>query len=140
MLERGGGSIINIASISGRVNEPTQFGTAVYGAAKASVQALTRCMAMELAPSIRINCIVPGPVNNPATRNRPAHLLKAIQDSTALGRPGEPDDFPGAVIYFASDASRWTTGTTLDVDGGLRSLRLPSTTGTDGKPIIPPDS
>ena len=126
MLERGGGAIVNISSTAARSGEPPQFGTAVYSAAKAGVVAFTRCMAMELGPAIRVNCILPGPTNNPATRNRPAHVLKVIQDATALGRAGEPEDIAGAVVYFASDASKWTTGASLDVDGGLRSLRPPS--------------
>jgi len=133
MLERGGGAIVNISSTAARSGEPPQFGTSVYSAAKAGVVAFTRCMAMELGPAIRVNCILPGPTNNPATRNRPAHVLKVIQDATALGRAGEPEDIAGAVVYFASDASGWTTGASLDIDGGLRSLRPPSSTSARPK-------
>lgn len=94
----------------------------MYGAAKAGVIALTRGMAPELAPLIGVNCILPGPTNNPRTRNRPAGLLKVLEESIAMRRPGEPEDIVGAVLYFASDASSWTTGSSLDVDIGLRSL------------------
>lgn len=126
MLERGAGSIINVGSIAGRLNEPPQIGSAVYGAAKAGIVAFTRCLAMELAPRIRVNCVVPGPVNNPQSRNRSAEAQRALEGGSAMGRAGEPEDIAGAVVYFASAASGWTTGASLDVDGGLRSLRPPS--------------
>lgn len=121
MRQHGGGSIINIASAAARENEPPRAGFGMYSAAKAGVIALTRTMAPELAPLIRINCILPGPVNNPRTRMRSPELLEILQRSIALGRPGEPEDVAGAVVYFASDASAWTTGAALDIDGGLRS-------------------
>ena len=122
MREHGKGSIINISSSAARAGEPPRKGFGMYSAAKAAVISLTRAMAPELAPNIRINCILPGPTNNARTRLRSPELLKVLQGTIAMQRPGEPEDIAGAVVYFASDASAWTTGSSLDIDGGLRSL------------------
>lgn len=123
MRARGGGSIINISSTAARAAEPPRTGFVLYGTAKAGMITLTRGLAMELAPVVRVNCILPGAVNVPNTRNRPPEVQKSIEESTAMGRPGEPEDIAGAVVYFASDASLWTTGSSLEVDGGLKSSR-----------------
>ena len=121
MQKQGGGSIINISSSVARDNTPPLAGFGVYAAAKAGVIALTRALAPELGPTIRVNCILPGPVNNSRTRNRSPELLEILQRQIAMKRPGEPEDLAGAVVYFASDASAWTTGASLSIDGGLRS-------------------
>ena len=122
MLERGGGSIINISSTAARSGEPPRMGFSLYSAAKAGMVSLTRGLAPELAPLIRVNCILPGPVNSPTSRNRSPELQKVVEGLIALGRPGEPEDIAGAVVYFASGASKWTTGSAMDIDGGLRSF------------------
>lgn len=122
MLEQGtGGSIINVSSILGRVG--SEFRAASYHAAKGGVDALTRVLALEYArEGIRVNAIAPSYFDgtelmdqvfeaNPATRD---HAISR----TPMGRLGQPGDLEGAVVYLASDASRFVTGHILYVDGG----------------------
>jgi len=115
---RGGGSILNLASVAGMV---PHTGLGVYGVTKAAVLMLTRTLALELAAdSIRVNALAPGLIQtrfsealwqDPRSRER---ALAAIPQ----GRLGQPEDLLGAALYFASDASRFTTGAVLVVDGG----------------------
>ncbi len=115
---RGGGSILNIASVAGLV---PHSGLGVYGVTKAAVLMVTRTLALELAPlHIRVNALAPGLIQTrfseaiwqaPELRER---ALAAIPQ----GRIGQPDDLVGAALYFAGDASRFTTGSVLVIDGG----------------------
>jgi NAD(P)-dependent dehydrogenase (short-subunit alcohol dehydrogenase family) len=115
---RGGGSILNLASVAGLV---PHSGLGVYGVTKAAVLMLTRTLAIELAAdSIRVNALAPGLIQtrfsealwqSPESRER---ALAAIPQ----GRLGQPEDLIGAALYFAGDASRFTTGAVLVVDGG----------------------
>lgn len=122
MLEQGtGGCIINVSSILGRVG--SEFRAASYHAAKGGVDALTRVLALEYArEGIRVNAIAPSYFDgtelmdkvfeaNPVTRD---HAISR----TPMGRLGQPEDLEGAVVYLASDASRFVTGHLLYVDGG----------------------
>ena len=117
----GGGSIVNISSRSA-------FGAQVkngpYGAAKAAVNSLTSTLSVELAPSIRVNAVAPGPIptenfdecmgtDTPEKREK---LLAAI--GIPLGRYGDPEDIAAAVVYMASPAASWVTGQCLYVAGG----------------------
>lgn len=112
------GTIINISSIAAYGPVP---GSGHYAACKAAVNSLTQTMAHELAPDIRVNAIAPGPVPTD-------HLLRAVDDSDyplerladsiPLGL-GTPHDIGSAAVFLASDASRWMTGRTLPVAGGL---------------------
>lgn len=124
MLERGSGSIVNIASMSGHiVNDPQP--QAHYNISKAGVIMLTKSLAMEWAKrGVRVNCVSPGYI---AT-----DLVKGVLDlNTAwrdrwlslspMGHLGEPNDVANAVWYLASDASKFATGTDLIVDGGYTS-------------------
>jgi NAD(P)-dependent dehydrogenase (short-subunit alcohol dehydrogenase family) len=118
MRPRGGGSILNLASVAGMV---PHTGLGVYGVTKAAVLMLTRTLALELAAdSIRVNALAPGLIQTrfsealwqtPSLRER---ALAAIPQ----GRIGQPADLVGAALYFAGDASRYTTGAVLVVDGG----------------------
>jgi NAD(P)-dependent dehydrogenase (short-subunit alcohol dehydrogenase family) len=117
MRARGGGAIVNVASVAGLV---PHSGLGVYGVSKAAVLMITKTLAAELAPDIRINAIAPGLIqtrfseglwSSPEIRDR---ALRAIPQR----RMGQPDDLVGAVLYLASDASRYTTGAVIVIDGG----------------------
>jgi len=116
MMEQRSGSIINIASIVGIVAQPLN---AAYAASKAGVINLTKTMAVDLAPyGIRVNGIAPGLIITPGTEwlyKNPESMSRAIP----LARGGRPEDIIGGVIYLASDASRYVTGETIVIDGGL---------------------
>jgi len=130
MVKLGGGSIINISSMYGIVSpdpalyEGTEaFNPPSYGAAKAALLALTRYTASFYGRhGIRCNALLPGAFPNlggdsyNASRNET--LLQRLRDRTVLGRFGEPEDLKGAIVFLASDASRYMTGQCLSVDGG----------------------
>jgi 3alpha(or 20beta)-hydroxysteroid dehydrogenase len=107
-----GGSIINISSVEGMRGSAGLHG---YTASKWGVRGLTQGLAVELGASgIRVNSVHPGLIlTDMTTRIDPAHL------DIPLGRPGVPADVAGTVVFLASDASRFTTGTELVVDGGM---------------------
>ena len=122
MKEHGGGNLVHIASKAGVVGEP---GHAAYSAAKGAVIALTRAMAVELAPyHIRVNTVCPGPVLTDMLLD--AVPTQAGRDELALLAPlkriGQPDDITGAVLYLASAASDWCTGQVISIDGGMSIL------------------
>jgi len=112
-----GGSIINISS-TGSIR-PAPF-MLPYDAAKAGVNALTIGFAHAFGPSVRVNCIMAGPFMTDVTAawDMPA-FEKAAKATHALQRGGQPDEIVGAALYFASDASSYTTGAILRVDGGI---------------------
>jgi NAD(P)-dependent dehydrogenase (short-subunit alcohol dehydrogenase family) len=123
MKEGRGGAIVNIASKAGVVGEP---GHAAYTASKGAVIALTRAMAIELAPyRIRVNAVCPGPVLTDMLREAvPSEAGRAeLAASTPLGRLGQPVDIAGAVVFLACDESAWCTGQAISVDGGLSVLK-----------------
>lgn len=122
MLRQGRGAIINISSSMGKVPENTRHGTGLYGAAKAGVENITYAMAAEWGPAVRVNCVVPWwvPKKEQLAGQSPA-LLAARNKAFAMGRPGEPDDIAGAVVFLASGAASWITGSVLDISGGLIS-------------------
>ncbi|MDP8921549.1 MAG: SDR family oxidoreductase [Chloroflexota bacterium] len=123
MLNQGGGSIINTASIQAIV----AFNNfAAYEAAKGGIVALTRQAALDYAPhNIRVNCICPGAVRTPMNPEMwdpsldGGVRLKRSSERTPLLRVGEAEDIAYAALYFASDESSWTTGQYFLVDGGL---------------------
>ena len=124
MKRQGGGKIINIASIDGINPEP---GVSIYNISKAGVRMITRSFAVELAPfNIRVNTIAPGPITTKLLDSHWAHLppeefkkgKQELAEMTPMGRIGEPDEIVGAAIYLASDASSYTTGAEIVIDGG----------------------
>jgi NAD(P)-dependent dehydrogenase (short-subunit alcohol dehydrogenase family) len=122
MADAGGGVLVNVGSISGRL--PTA-GIAAYCAAKAGLEMLTKSLALEGAPhGIRAVCVVPGAVLTPTlqkwidTFEDPASQAAALASSSILGRLGSADDIASAVTFLASDDASYITGTTLLVDGG----------------------
>ena len=120
MLARGAGSIVNIASMSGViVNKPQP--QAAYNVSKAGVIMLTQSLAAEWAArGVRVNAVSPGYIGTEMTKAGMSNEVwkQAWLDLTPMGRVGEPADIAHAVLYLASDAARFATGTNLVVDGG----------------------
>ena len=119
LRKSGDGSLINIASIMAHRGMRQ---LAVYSATKAAVAALTRALAVEYAPfGIRVNTIAPGFVETALTERvlRNPAFSKALIEQTAMKRLGTPEDIATAVLFFASDDSRYCTGAELVVDGGM---------------------
>jgi NAD(P)-dependent dehydrogenase (short-subunit alcohol dehydrogenase family) len=119
MARTGSGSIINIASVTA---ERPMDGLGLYGATKAGIVGMTQAFARECAVSgVRVNAILPGLVNTKlaAALQSDAEVRARAIARIPLGRIAEPEDIVGAALYFASDASRYTTGALLRVDGGL---------------------
>ena len=113
-----GGSIIFVSSIASHRPSPNEL---VYGAAKAGVNNLTYGLARTLGPTVRVNCIVPGPFLTDISKAWDMDQFEtAAQTGYALARGGEPDEIVGAALYLATDASSYTTGALLAVDGGPR--------------------
>ena len=111
------GSITNLASIFGLVGGAT--GTA-YAASKGAIVNLTRQMALEWAPAVRVNCICPGVIETPMTaalRDDPAWAAQVLQ-RYPLGRFGMPEEIAAAILFLASDEAAFVTGVALPVDGG----------------------
>ena len=123
MAERGRGSIVGFASIRAFTVEP---GQGVYAATKAGLVQLLRTAAAELGPrGVRVNAIAPGVVETPLTRqirSDPAWEA-AYASKSALGRWAQPSELAGAVVYLASDAASFVTGTAFLVDGGVSIAR-----------------
>lgn len=120
MIERGGGSIINIGSAIGQAYLSPLKGNALYASAKAGLIQLTRYMAIEWAPTVRVNCVAPGLVTTEASTERvDGSRQSLLVDRMASARMGRPEDIVGAAMLLASDAGSWITGTTIDVNGGM---------------------
>ena len=123
MVRQGsGGSIINVTSQLAEVARPER---AAYVASKGGGRSLTHAMALELAPrGIRVNAIAPGPTLTGLTRASydDPERRRATIAQIPLGRLGQPEDIVGAILYLASDESRWVTGSTVTVDGGYLVL------------------
>jgi 7-alpha-hydroxysteroid dehydrogenase len=119
MRAHGGGSIVNVSSAAGRLAQP---GFAAYGTAKAALSFLTRNLAAELAPEVRVNAIAVGSV---ATAALLPHLSeesrRAMERATPMRRLGEVEDIALMALYLASPASSWVTGKVMEVDGGTES-------------------
>jgi NAD(P)-dependent dehydrogenase (short-subunit alcohol dehydrogenase family) len=119
MLKTGGGSIVNISSVSALVGFP---GNAAYSATKGGLNAFSRCVAMDYAhQGIRSNAICPGLVDTPMASdliNNPERMTQVMQ-AYPLARPGTPEEVAKLVLYLASDDSSWVTGSIFTIDGGL---------------------
>jgi 3-oxoacyl-[acyl-carrier protein] reductase len=117
MMKARGGRIVNIASVSGLMGNPSQ---ANYSASKAGVIGLTRTVARELAGrNITVNAVAPGFIATDMTAKLGEEILQKVREEIPLGRLGEPQDVADAVLFLASDAASFITGHVLTVDGGL---------------------
>lgn len=128
MLEQGSGNIINIASMYGMVapnmeiyGDSGQNNPANYGAGKAAIIQFTKYIACVYAEKgIRANAVSPGPFPNPDVQ-KDVRFVHALESKTPMHRIGTPEDLQGVMVYLASDASRYTNGQNIAVDGGWTS-------------------
>jgi NAD(P)-dependent dehydrogenase (short-subunit alcohol dehydrogenase family) len=117
MAEEGGGSIVNVSS-TGSIR-PDAF-MLPYAAAKAGLNALTAGFAHTFGDTVRVNCIMAGPFYTDVTASWDLEAFEAeARARFALRRGGQPEEIVGAALYFASEASSYTTGAVLRVDGGI---------------------
>jgi NAD(P)-dependent dehydrogenase (short-subunit alcohol dehydrogenase family) len=114
MRDRGG-VILNVASVGGVRPSP---GIGAYNTSKAALIHLTRQLALELAPAVRVNALVPGLVKTFFARALFEHDEEGMARRFPMQRLGVPDDIAGAALFLASDASSWLTGETVVIDGG----------------------
>jgi NAD(P)-dependent dehydrogenase (short-subunit alcohol dehydrogenase family) len=122
MLTTGSGSIVNVASIAASVS----VGGSAYAAAKGGILSYTRHVAVELAPTVRVNCVSPGFMRTPmstgervgATPKQQEQRMALFATFSPMGRVGSADDIANAALFFASDDSSFVTGRELVVDGG----------------------
>lgn len=115
-----GGSIVNVSSMGG-VRAGSR-GMAAYGASKAALNSLTKSMAIEWAPRVRVNAVAPGYIDTPrTTATRSPERLSEQLRTVAMGRMGTPAEVGDLVLYLASPAASWTTGVVYEIDGGFRT-------------------
>ena len=113
----GGGAVTNLASIFGLVGGSL---ASSYAASKGAVVNLTRQLALDWAPAIRVNCVCPGVIETPMTAELRADAAwrEAALGRYPLGRFGRPEEIAAAILYLSSDEAAWVTGVALPVDGG----------------------
>ncbi len=130
-MREHGGSIINTSSVGGLAVGPD---LGVYHVSKAALLHLTKQLAFELGPKVRVNAVAPGVVRTKLSEALWQEHEESVAQGTPLGRIGEPDDVSSAVAFLASDASSWITGTTMVIDGGQLLGRV-----EDGQPTTGED-
>ena len=115
MIRAGKGAIVNISSVTfaGDGDQPE------YGAAKAAVSSLSRSLAIELAPAVRVNCIVPGLIQTSVIDNAAPDMVALYKNRSLLKRLGRPEDIAGAVSFLVGPDSDYITGVSLPVSGGI---------------------
>ncbi len=123
MLDGDGGTILNISSAAGRL---VQKGFVAYGTAKAALSFMTRQLAAEFAPRVRVNALAVGAVETSALAPFLNDELRgAMEARTPMGRIGQVEDIALAALYLASPASSWVTGKVFEVDGGTETTNWP---------------
>jgi NAD(P)-dependent dehydrogenase (short-subunit alcohol dehydrogenase family) len=121
-MEANGGCVINLSSVGG-ISGTSGIGT--YNITKAAIIHLTKVLAVEMAPQVRVNAIAPGLVKTDFARALWEPQGDRAGEGLPLQRLGEPEDIAGAAVFLASDAARWITGHVLVVDGGALIARSP---------------
>lgn len=120
MLAQGGGSIVNVSSGAARKG---LRGLTAYAASKGAVEAFTRALAVEAAPTVRVNVVAPGVTGSPKVRagltgDRGPTSIEGASRGTPLKRIAEPEEIADAIVFLASDQASFITGETLSVNGG----------------------
>jgi 3-oxoacyl-[acyl-carrier protein] reductase len=116
MLESGGGSVVNVSSLKGHYNLTT-LSSLTYGTAKAGLIALTQALA-KAYPQVRFNSISPGYVETDMAKDWPPETFDRIKEQTLAARISQPQEIAEAILFLASDAASYITGTDLLADGG----------------------
>ncbi|MFI6928122.1 SDR family NAD(P)-dependent oxidoreductase [Nonomuraea spiralis] len=134
MIQGGGGSVINTASVAGLVGDVLQIS---YGAVKAAVINLTKSIAVQYGPDrVRCNAVAPGAVVTPALLdNLPQEVVEGLKRTNALPYLGSPEDIGHTMVFLASDESRYITGQLFVVDGGM-TIQSPAAPGRQA--MLPP--
>jgi len=110
-----------VVNVSSTLAERAIQGMAAYNASKAALNQLTRSLALEWAPQVRVNAVMPAVVETPihATRGMSFEQVEAMGEMHPMGRVGQPEDVAAMISFLLSDASAWMTGTVIPVDGGM---------------------
>jgi NAD(P)-dependent dehydrogenase (short-subunit alcohol dehydrogenase family) len=119
MAAAGGGSIVNISSIGAVRPSPQE---AMYAASKNGLNALTMAFAQEYAPRVRVNCVMPGAFATDMADGWDEEFVGKVVDRLPAGRLGRPDEVVGMVVHLAGDASGYTTGAVIPIDGGRTAV------------------
>jgi 7-alpha-hydroxysteroid dehydrogenase len=125
LAKGGAGAVVNVSSAAGRLAQP---GFAAYGTAKAALSFLTRNLAAEFAPKVRVNAIAVGSVETSALEGiLDGELRRRMEEATPMGRIGGVEDVAACALYLASPAAGWVTGKVFEVDGGIEAtnFRMP---------------
>ncbi len=115
LRKSGGGAIVNVTSVLGQRPKPER---AAYTSSKAAAILLTKSLAIELAPKITVNCIIPGLVETPMMHTLTPEQRREVITHLPIKRLGNPDEVAYAALYFVSDEARFVTGASINIDGG----------------------